>query len=86
MKKLISTLLPLIGKFKGKKPIVIIISVIVIAIGLFAVEKGYIAEDVLKMDLLIDHINGAFETSVVDSVVLPIDSIKVVIVDSIPAE
>ena len=86
MKNLVSKLLPLIGKFKGKKPIVIILSVVAIAAGLLAVQKGYISEETLKIDVIIDLINSTFETPVVDSVVFPVDNIQVIVVDSIPVE
>jgi len=86
MKNLVSKLLPLIDKFKGKKPVVIILSVIAIAAGIFAVEKGYITEDALKIDVIVDLISSSFETPVVDSVVSPVDSVQAIVVDSIPAE
>jgi hypothetical protein len=86
MKNLLSKLLPLIEKFKGKKPIVIILSIVAIAAGIFAVEKGYITEDALKIDVIVDLISSSFETPVVDSVVSPVDSVKAIVVDSIPAE
>jgi hypothetical protein len=86
MKNLLSKLLPLIEKFKGKKPIVIILSVVVIAAGIFAVQKGYIAEEALKIDMIVDYISTAFETPVVDSIVSPVDNVEAIIVDSIPVE
>jgi hypothetical protein len=86
MKNLVSKLLPLVDKFKGKKPIVIILSVVAIAAGLFAVQKGYISEEALKIDTIIDIVNSAFETPAVDSIVSPVDNIQVIVVDSIPVE
>ena len=86
MKNLLSKLLPLIEKFKGKKPIVIILSIVAIAAGVFAVQKGYIAEEALKIDVIVDYISTAFETPVVDSIVSPVDSVEAIIVDSIPVE
>ena len=76
MKNQISKLIPLVGKLKGKKKVVIILSVVAIAAGLFAVQKGWIAEDALKFDLIIDQISAAFpdSTVVVDTVVNNIDT------------
>ena len=84
MKNLLSKLLPLIEKFRGKKPIVIILSIVAIAASIFAVQKGYIAEDALKIDVIVDFISSAFETPVADSIVSPVDSVKAIVVDSIP--
>lgn len=86
MKNLLSKLLPLIEKFKGKKPIVIILSIVAITAGIFAVQKGYIAEENFKVDVIVDLISSAFETPVADSIVSPVDSVKAIVVDSIPVE
>lgn len=76
MKNVVSKLIPIAGKLKGKKKIVIILSVVAIAAGIFAVQKGWIAEDALKFDLIIDQISAAFpdSTAVVDTAVSVIDS------------
>ncbi len=79
MKNLISKLLPLISKFKGKKPVVIILSVIAIAAVIFATQKGYIAEDAVKLDVVIDYINNTFT----DSIAIPVDTLSIEIVDSV---
>jgi hypothetical protein len=69
-----------INLVKGKKPVVIIISVVAIGLGLFAVSKGYIPESVVDVNSIISYIDGAFgETAkVVDTVAtqVVIDSIK----------
>lgn len=75
MKNLVSKLLPLIEKFKGKKPVVIILSVVAIAAGIFAVQKGYIAEESLNFEAIINVVSDAFTEAPADSVVAPIDSI-----------
>jgi hypothetical protein len=69
-----------INLVKGKKPIVIILSIIAIGLGLFAVNKGYIPESVVDVNSIISYIDGAFgETAkVVDTVAtqVVVDSIK----------
>lgn len=87
MKNLVSKILPLVQKLKGKKKIVIILSAIAIAAYLFAVQRGYIAEGAIDLESFLEQINGAFVDSVstvpVDSVVLPVDTLQAVVVDSI---
>jgi hypothetical protein len=80
MKNVVSKLIPLVFKLKGKKKSVIILSVVAIAAVIFAVEKGYISEDVVKFDVIIDQISAAFPDSAetvntVDSVVNVVDTI-----------
>ena len=75
MKNVFSKLLPLIDKFKGKKPIVIILSVVAIAAGIFAVQKGYIAEESLNFEAIINVVSDAFTEAPADSVIAPIDSV-----------
>ena len=69
-----------INLVKGKKPVVVILSVVAIGLGLFAVSKGYIPESVVDVNSIISYIDGAFgETAkVVDTVAtqVVIDSIK----------
>lgn len=76
MKNVVSKLIPLVTKLKGKKKIVIILSVVAIAAVIFAAQKGYISEDAIKFDLIIDQISAAFpdSTEVVDTVVNQIDT------------
>lgn len=83
MKNVFSKLLPLIDKFKGKKPIVIILSVVAIAAGIFAVQKGYIAEESLNFEAIINVVSDAFAEAPADSVIVPIDSLSVEVVDSV---
>jgi hypothetical protein len=87
MKNLVSKLLPLVDKFKGKKPIVIILSVVAIAAGLFAVQKGYITEESLNFETIINVVGDAFATTPIDSVVAPVEPIDTlaieVVVDSV---
>ena len=77
MKNVVSKLIPLVDKLKGKKKPVIILSVIAIAAVIFAVQKGYIGEDAVKFDLIIDQISAAFpdSTEVIDTAVNVVDSL-----------
>jgi hypothetical protein len=87
MKNLVSKLLPLVNKFKGKKPIVLILSAVAIAACIFAIQKGYIAEGSIDFGSIIDQINNTFadSTAVVpaDSIISPVDTLAIEIVDSI---
>lgn len=87
MKNLVSKILPLVQKLKGKKKIVVILSAVAIAAYLFAVQKGYLAEGAIDLEGFLDQINSAFVDSVpaapVDSFALPIDTLEVEVVDSI---
>jgi hypothetical protein len=84
MKNLVSKLLPLVDKFKGKKPIVIILSIVAIGAGIFAVQKGYITEESLNFEAIINVVSDAFATTTVDSVVVePIDTLAIEVVDSV---
>ena len=83
MKNLVSKLLPLIGKFKGKKPIVIILSVVAIAAGIFAVQKGYIAEESLNFEAIINVVSAAFTETPADSIAIPVDTLNIQVVDTV---
>lgn len=82
MKNIVSKLLPLIDKFKGKKPIVIILSIVAIAAGVFAVQKGYITEESLDFEAIVEVVSNTFADSVVNDVI--IDSVnQEIVVDSV---
>lgn len=87
-KDLIGKLLPLVSKLKGQKPIVLILSAVAIVACIFAIQKGYIAEGSIDFGSIIDQVSGAFADSAtavvpVDSVVTPVDTLAVEVVDSI---
>ena len=89
MKNTLSKLVPLVSKLKGKKKIVVILSVVAIAAYVFAVQKGYIAEDAVKLDVVIDYISNVFTDSTVvpvDSIISPVDTLAIEVVDSITAQ
>ena len=77
----------LIGALKGKKPVVIIACVVIFIAGIFAVKKGYIAEDMLNVDTIVSFVNGALGSDsaqvVVDSAAHVVDTVGNV-VDSLP--
>jgi len=87
MKNLVSKLLPLVDKFKGKKPIVLFLSAAAIAACIFAIQKGYITEGSIDFGSIIDQINNAFADSTVvipaDSIISPVDTLAIEVVDSI---
>jgi hypothetical protein len=86
MKNLVNKLLPLVDKFKGKKPIIIILSVVIIAAGIFASKKGYIAEESLNFEAIINVVSNVFATAPVDSVAIPIEDLPIEVVDSVIAK
>lgn len=76
MKNLVSKLLPLVEKLKGKKPVVIILSVVAIGAYFFAVSKGYLKEDVINLDTIINYLDSTFTVVPADSVELPVDTVQ----------
>jgi hypothetical protein len=86
MKNVVSKLIPLVTKFKGKKKIVIILSVVAIAAGIFAVQKGYIAEETLNFETIINIVSDAFPDTPIDSVIVPvepIDTLAIEVIDTV---
>jgi hypothetical protein len=77
----VNKMISLINAVKGKKPVVIIASVVAIAAAIFAINKGYISEDMLNVDAIVSFIDGAVaketEATVIDTVATQ------VVVDSI---
>jgi hypothetical protein len=73
MKDLVSKLIKLLLSLKGKKPIVIGIVAAIFIVGFFAVQKGYISQDVLDMDLIIKEVEKAFAS---DSTKAVVDSLN----------
>ena len=60
MKDLVSKLVKLLLSLKGKKPIVIGIVAVIFILGYFAVQKGYISQDLLDINLIIKEVENAF--------------------------
>lgn len=90
MKKLQEKLIPLVSVLKGKKPMVIFISLVVIGLASLGVKYGYITEDMIDFHLIVNQIDGIFVTPNKDSVILPVDTLVNVVdtlsvtVDSLP--
>lgn len=93
MKKVpVNKLVSLVSAVKGKKPVVIIASVVVVIGAIFAINKGYISEDMLNVDAIVHFIDGSVgggeaAAAIVDSpaVEVVVDSVAEV-VESIPHE
>ncbi len=62
----------IIDSLKGKKPLVIIISAVVIILGALAVKYGYIPQELLNTEYIISTVNNVFTSdttkAVIDSV------------------
>jgi hypothetical protein len=71
----------LIGALKGKKPVVIIVCVIIFIAGIFAAKKGYISEDLVNVDTIVSFVNNAFASdstqAVVDTTIHVVDSLSI---------
>ena len=86
MKNLLSKLIPLITKLQGKKPLVIIFSILMIGLSIYAVQKGYITEDSIDFGSIIDQIDqtlsdtsevsDTIEIKKIDTVFITVDSIE----------
>ena len=78
MKQLISKyLVPVLQAVKGKKPVVITVSIVVIAAAIFAAQKGYISQDLVNIDLIVKEVGNIFSSS--DSVKVVVDSTSKVV-------
>lgn len=73
MKDQVIKLIKLLLSLKGKKPIVIGIVAAIFLIGYFAVQKGYISQDMLDMNLIIEEVEKAFAS---DSTKIVVDSLN----------
>ena len=75
MKKIKEKILPTISALKGKKPIVIVVSVVVIGLALLGVKYGYISEDMLDFHLIVNQVDGIFVSPAKDSILQPVDTL-----------
>lgn len=76
----------LLGALKGKKPVVIGVSIIVFVLAALGVHYGYIPEELLNVDNIVKYVSGAFDpqaVQVVDSVVVEVVDTATVVVDSL---
>lgn len=87
MKDLLPKLMSVFNLAKGKKPVVLILSVIAVVALYFAASKGWITGDVVTIEQIVNGISSAFPAdsvkAVVDSVSLPVDTLAVEVVDSL---
>ena len=87
MKDLVSKIMSVIGLAKGKKPIVLILSIAAVLVLYYAASKGWVTGEVVSIEQIVDGISSAFASdsakAIVDSVALPVDSLAVEVVDSI---
>ena len=79
MKKIQEKLLSLISILKGKKPMVIVVSVVVIGLALLGVKYGYISEEMVDFHLIVSQVEGIFVSPVKDTVSLPVDTLMNVV-------
>ena len=70
----------LIGAVKGKKPVVIIVCVVIFIVGILAAKKGYISEDLVNVDTIVSFVSNTFAS---DSAKAAVDTAANVI-DSLP--
>jgi hypothetical protein len=73
MKPVTDKLAALMAALKGKKPSVVIATIVVFILGILGVKYGYIPESLLNVNLIVDQVSSVFGN----------DSTKVVI-DSLP--
>lgn len=81
MKNSLNKLLPLISKLKGKKPAVIIISLVLILFGIYAVEKGYITEGMLDFGSMVDQVDQIMSDTTQVSDTILIEKVDTVIIN-----
>lgn len=81
MKNSLNKLLPILSKLKGKKPLVIIISVVLISFGIYAVEKGYIAEGMLDLGSVVDQVDEILSDTTQVSDTILIEKVDTVIIN-----
>jgi hypothetical protein len=76
MKDLVTKLVSLIVSLKDKKPAVIGIIVVIFILGYFAVQKGYIPQDLLDIKFITEQVESLFVSdstkAVVDTLAKPI--------------
>lgn len=65
---------------KGKKPAVVIVSILAIIVAYYAASKGYISQDLLSPDQIVKYVSDAFGS---DTAKVAIDTIAQPIVDTL---
>jgi len=81
MKKIQEKLSSLFVLLKGKKPLVVVVSVVVFGVALFGVNKGYITEDLVDLNVIVHSVEDLFGASSksVDTLSTVVDSTHVVV-------
>ena len=80
MKELLIKLVSVFNSLKGKKPAVIAIVCGIFLIGYYAVQKGYITEDMLDIKFITEQVELLFPK---DSVINPVDTLKINVIDTL---
>lgn len=87
MKDLLPKLMSAFNLAKGKKPVVIIVSIVTVAVLYYAASKGWVPSDIVSIEQIVDGVSSAFSTdsvkAAVDMVPIPVDTLTVQVVDSI---
>ena len=88
MKNILPKLMSVFNLAKGKKPIVIILSVVAVFVLYYAAQKGWIASDLVSVEQIVDGVSSAFPNDTVqvvaDTVAATVDPVVTeVVVDSL---
>jgi hypothetical protein len=73
MKPVTDKLAALMAALKGKKPSVVIATIVVFILGILGVKYGYIPESLLNVNLIVDQVSSVFGN---DSTKVVIDSLS----------
>ena len=72
---------------KGKKPVVIILSIVAVAVLYYAAHKGWISSDIVSIQQIVDGISSAFPANsvkvAIDTIVIPVDTLAIEVVDTV---
>lgn len=89
MKDLLPKLMSVFNLAKGKKPVVLILSVVAVLVLYYAASKGWITGEVVTIEQIVDGISSAFPADTVKAVVDTVANDVVVdsaVVDSVIAQ
>jgi hypothetical protein len=76
MKKLQEKLLSLLVVFKGKRPAIIVLSLVVIGLYLLGVHYGFLSDTVVDFGVIVETIDGLFKSAPVDTLSNQIDTLS----------
>jgi len=89
MKDLLPKLMSVFNLAKGKKPVVLILSVVAVLVLYYAASKGWITGEVVTIEQIVDGISSAFPADTVKAVVDTVANDVVVdsaVIDSVIAQ